>query len=91
MPMLSHVHQLCNAEQCQASIPTLQWKDRPLQWPRCQGHYVGRWGTSHYRPGYKRSWCQSCQRTFNDLTDTLLHQSTRRWCPGYAPVGPENL
>jgi hypothetical protein len=29
----------------------------------------------HYRPGCKRYWCNGCQRTFNDLTNTLLHQS----------------
>jgi hypothetical protein len=31
----------------------------------------------HYRPGCKRYWCNGCQRTFNDLTNTLLHQSKR--------------
>ena len=31
----------------------------------------------HYRPGCKRYWCNGCQRTFNDLTNTLLHQSQR--------------
>ncbi len=77
MPVLSHLHQLFNAEQCQAYIHTRRWKDRPLQCPRCQSHHVGRWGTYHYRPGCKRSWCHSCMRTFNDLTDTLLHQSKR--------------
>jgi hypothetical protein len=38
---------------------------------------MGRWGTYQYRPGCKRYWCHSCQHTFNDLTDTLLHQSQR--------------
>ena len=77
MPVLSHLHQLFNAEQCQAYIHTLRWKDRPLQCPRCQSHHIGRWGTYQYRPGCKRYWCHSCKRTFNDLTDTLLHQSKR--------------
>jgi hypothetical protein len=27
MPVLSHLHQLFNAEQCQAYIHTLRWKD----------------------------------------------------------------
>ena len=72
MPVLSYVHQLFNAEQCQAYIHTLRWKDRPLQCPRCQSHDVGPWGTYHYRPGCKRYWCNGCKRTFNDLTDTLL-------------------
>ena len=77
MAVLSHLHHLFNAEQCQADIHTLRWKDRPLQCPRCQSHHIGRWGTYHYRPGCKRYWCHSCKRTFNDLTATLLHQSQR--------------
>src|SRR5215510_11321595 len=77
MPVLSHVHQLFNVEQCQAYIHILRWKDRPLQCPRCQSHHIGRWGTYQYRPGCKRDWCHSCKRTFNDLTETLLHQSKR--------------
>ena len=34
-------------------------------------------GQYHYRPGCKRYWCNGCKRTFNDLTNTLLHQSKR--------------
>ena len=68
MAVLSHLHQLFNADQCQASIHTLQWKDRSLQCPRCQSQHIGPWGTYQYRPGCKRSWCHSCKRTFNDLT-----------------------
>jgi transposase-like protein len=77
MPVLSYVHQLFNAEQCQVYIHTLRWKDRSLQCPRCQSHDIDPWGTYHYRPGCKRYWCNGCKRTFNDLTDTLLHQSRR--------------
>ena len=77
MPVLSHLHHLFNAAQCQAYIHTLRWKDRALQCPRCQSHHIGRWGTYHYRPGCKRYWCHSCKRTFNDLTETLLHRSKR--------------
>jgi transposase-like protein len=77
MPVLSHLHQLFNTEQCQTYIHTLRWKDRPLQCPRCQSHHIGHWGTYHYRPGCQRYWCHSCKRTFNDLTATLLHQSQR--------------
>src|SRR5262249_47606294 len=74
MPVLSHLYQLFNAEQCQAYIHTLRWKDRPLQCPRCQSHHIGRWGTYHYRPGCQRygSWPPRCERTYNDLTETLL-------------------
>ena len=77
MSVLSYVHQLFNVDQCQAYIHTLRWKDRPLQCPRCQSRDVDPWGQYHYRPGCKRYWCHGCQRTFNDLTNTLLHQSRR--------------
>src|SRR2546428_1697836 len=77
MRVLSYAHQLFNAEQCQASIHTLRWKDRPLQCPRCQSPDIDPWGTYHYRPGCKRYWCNGCKRTFNDLAKTLLHQSKR--------------
>src|SRR6266853_3434911 len=77
MPVLSYLHQLFNIEQCQAYIHTLRWKERPLQCPRCQSQDVDPWGTYHYRPGGKRYGCHGCKRTFNDLTNTLLHQSKR--------------
>jgi transposase-like protein len=77
MPVLSYVHHLFDVEQCHAYIHTLRWKNRSLQCPRCQSYDVDPWGNYHYRPGCKRSWCNGCQRTFNDLTNTLLHQSKR--------------
>ena len=77
MPVFSYLHQLFSADTCHAYIHTLRWKKRPLQCPRCQSHDVGPWGTYHYRPGCKRYWCKGCQRTFNDLTNTLLAQSKR--------------
>jgi transposase-like protein len=77
MPMLTYVHQLFSAEQCQAYIHALRWKDRPLHCPRCHSHEVDPWGNYHYRLGCKRYWCNGCKRTFNDLTNTLLHQSKR--------------
>ena len=84
MPVLSYIHQLFNAEHCQAYIHALRWKDRPLQCPHCQSHNVGPWGTYHYQPGLKRYHCKDkdCKRTFNDLTGTLLDcskRSLRHW------------
>jgi transposase-like protein len=77
MPVLSYLYELFNVDQCHAYIHTLRWKDRPLQCPRCQSQDIDPWGMYHYRPGCKRYWCNGCQRTFNDLTTTLLHQSKR--------------
>src|SRR6185295_11282488 len=79
MSIFSHLHQLFNAEACQAYIHTLRWKERPLQCPRCQSHHVGPWGTYHYQPGLQRYRCKekACKRTFNALTGTLLDGSKR--------------
>jgi transposase len=77
MPILSHLHQLFDIQTCCAYIHRLRWKDRPLQCPRCQSQNIDPWGNYHYRPGCKRYWCNGCERTFNDLTDTLMHQSKR--------------
>jgi transposase-like protein len=72
MPLLSYVHQLFSAEQCQAYIHTLRWKDRSLQCPRCHSYHVDPWGTYHYRPGCQRYRCHGCKRTDKSLADTCL-------------------
>jgi transposase-like protein len=77
MAILSHLHQLFEVQTCYAYIHSLRWKDRPLQCPRCQSDDIDPWGNYHYRPGCKRYWCNGCERTFNDLTNTMMHQSKR--------------
>jgi hypothetical protein len=83
MAVLSYLHQLFNVAQCQASIHTLRWKERPLQCPRCQRHPVGPGGTYHYQPGLQcdRWKEQAYKRTFHDLTGTLLDGSQRSLTP----------
>jgi hypothetical protein len=58
MSIVSHLHQLFNAEACQSYIHTVRWKDRSLQCPRCQSCNVGPWGMYHYQPGLKRYRCK---------------------------------
>ena len=81
MSVRAYVHQLFNADQCHAYIHILRWKDRPLPCPRCQSQDIDPWGQYHDHPGGKRYWCNGCQRTFNDLTNTVLHQSQRSLPP----------
>ena len=81
MSTLSYLPHLFTSDQCQAYIHTLRWKDRSLLCPRCQSQDVDPWGTSHYRPGWKRSWCNGGKRPFNDLTAPLLHRSKRSLPP----------
>jgi hypothetical protein len=62
MPVLSDVHQLFNAEQCQAYIHTLRWKDRLLQCPRCQS----------------RLWVPKTHRHENPADEHPCHHAARR-------------
>ena len=82
MPVLSSLHPLFTVEPWQAYMHTLRWQERPLQCPRCQSQDVDPWGTSHDRPGGKRSWCNGGKRPCNDLTNTLRHHSKRSLPPG---------
>ena len=77
--MVSHLHRLFKPATCQAYMPTVRWKERPLQWPRCQSHNVGPWGAYHAQPGLQRyrGQEQGCKRTVNDRTGTLLDGSKR--------------
>ena len=77
MPILSHLHDLFSTEGYQAYIHMLRWTKRPFQCPRCDRHHVSLWDTSHSRPWCTRYWCHGCKRTFNDLTNTMMHQSQR--------------
>ena len=82
MDIISHLHQLFNAEKCCQYIRAVRWKDRPLQCPHCQSQDVGPWGKYHYRPGFDRHRCKACKRTFYDLTNTILSHSKlslRHW------------
>src|SRR5262245_26289153 len=77
MSIASHLYQLFNAETCQAYIHASRWIDRALQCPTCPSHRVGSLCTDHYQTALRRYRCkeQDCERTFNDLTVTLLDGS----------------
>ena len=83
MAILSHLHQLFEVQTCYAYIHSLRWKDRPLQCPRCQSDDIDPWGNYHYRPGCKRYWCNGCDRTFNDLTNTMCTRANGRCHTGF--------
>jgi hypothetical protein len=54
MPILSHLHQLFNAETCDASLLMLGWKDRLLSCPHGQSQDISPWG-NHDCPSMIRS------------------------------------
>jgi hypothetical protein len=62
MSIVSHLHQLFNAETCHSYIHALRWKERPLQCPRCQSHNVGPWvGCPNRRLSVDRILDSGCQ------------------------------
>jgi len=73
MIIISHLHQVFNEEKCRTHIHELRWKDRQLQCPHCQSTDVKNWGVYHRYPEFKRYMCKGCNKTFNDLTGTILH------------------
>ena len=72
MFIILYIHELFNELKCQEYIHKLRWKDRPFICPRCQSDNIRNWGKYHSRLGLKRYMCKGCNRTFNDLTNTLL-------------------
>lgn len=72
MFIISFIHELFNEQKCQEYIRMLRWKDRPFICPCCQSDNIRNWGKYHRRLGLKRYMCKGCNRTFNDLTNTLL-------------------
>jgi hypothetical protein len=59
-------------EACQRYIHALRWKGRLLECPHGQSHDIAPWGRYHRKPGLRRYRCQAEDRTFHDLTGTLL-------------------
>jgi len=72
MFIISYIHELFNELKCQEYIHKLRWKDRPFICPRCENDNIKDWGKYHRKKGLKRYICKNCNRTFNDLTNTLL-------------------
>ena len=72
MFIISYIHEFFNEQKSQEYINKLRWKDRPFICPRCDSDNIGSWGIYLRRPGLKRYMCKACNRTFNDLTNTLL-------------------
>ena len=74
----TYTRKLFNANTCHAYLHTLRWKDRPLQCPRCQSQDIDPWGNVPLPARVHKCYeCNGCKRTFNDLTNTLMHQNQR--------------
>ena len=72
MTIISYLHQVFNEEKCRTHIHELRWKDRQLQCPHCLSTYIRNWGKYHRYPEFKRYNCKGCNKTFGDLTKTML-------------------
>jgi transposase-like protein len=83
MSIVSHLHQLFNAETCQSYIhhTSMHYAGRigPCNGPDVRATTSVLGGRITYQTGLKRYRCKEkdCKRTFNDLTGTLLDGSKR--------------
>lgn len=55
----------------------LRWKFWKKECPNCQAdeENITGWGEYLRKPGLRRHYCKSCDRTFNDLTGTIFDNS----------------
>lgn len=75
MGIISHLTEFFNEEKAQSYMHELRWKGKDLECPHCESKEVSPWGQYHRKPGLKRYKCDDCDRTFNDLTGTIFHNS----------------
>ena len=76
-----HLQSLLDAAKCFETGRTLRWPDGVFC-PRCHRFEITQQGREDTQPERQRSLCQSCERRFDDVTDTLFasqHHPLRVW------------
>ena len=76
-----HMQALIDDVKCFESVRNIRWPDG-VQCPTCDSAAVTQQGRDETQPERQRYRCQSCERRFDDLTDTIFaghHQPLRVW------------
>jgi transposase-like protein len=76
-----HIQSLSDDTKCFETVRTLRWPDGACC-PTCQSRQVTKQGRDDTQPARQRYRCNSCDRRFDDLTDTVFsghHQPLRVW------------
>jgi len=75
------IQALLDDEKCFATVRGLRWPDG-IRCPHCDGEEVSKRGLHSTQKARQRYECRSCERQFDDLTETVLeghHQPLRCW------------
>lgn len=76
-----HIQSLIDDAKCFETIRALRWPDG-VQCPTCCSSAVTKQGRDETQPARQRYLCTSCERRFDDVTDTIFaghHQPLRVW------------
>jgi transposase-like protein len=76
-----HIQSLIDDAKCFATVRALHWPDG-VRCPTCNSAAVTKQGRDETQAERQRYLCMSCERRFDDLTDTIFaghHQPLRVW------------
>ena len=76
-----HIQALIDDVKCFDTVRNIRWPDG-VQCPTCGSSEVTKQGRDETQPERQRYLCKSCERRFDDLTDTIFaghHQPLRVW------------
>ena len=79
--VMIHRQSLIDDAKCCETVRTLRWPDG-VSCPHGDGFAMTKQGRDDTHPERQRSLCQSCERRFDDVTDTIFaghHQPLRVW------------
>jgi transposase-like protein len=75
------IQSLIDAAKCFETVRTLRWPDG-VSCPHCDSFDITKQGRDDTPPERQRYLCQSCERRFDDVTETIFaghHQPLRLW------------
>lgn len=75
------IHRLIDDAKCYEMVRELRWPDG-VCCPHCETHQVVKNGHDTTEPDRQRDHCHNCDRSFDDLTQTVFagpHQPLRIW------------
>jgi transposase-like protein len=76
-----HIQSLIDDAKCFETVRALRWPDG-VCCPRCESFALTQQGRDDTQPERQRSVCQSCERRFDEVTDTIFaghHPPLRVW------------
>jgi transposase-like protein len=79
--VMIHIQSLIDDAKCFETVRNLRWPDG-VHCPTCDSSEITKQGRDESQPERQRYLCKSCERRFDDLTDTIFaghHQPLRIW------------